>query len=166
MKNILPIAALLGGGFFLVNYLRRKAQAGENLKYELNDIKIDTAKTLESRLAKVFYDLKLNVANNGQASVNIKSIFFNIKINDINTGELKTGLNFTIPRESEKVITIKANVNTIGILLLIRKIIFDGLQAKINLDGYIVTDLGTVNINFEKDFTEALGAPAKKKVSF
>ena len=166
MKNILPIAAIVGAGYFLVNYLKRKAAAGENLKFELREIKIDTQKTILSLFAKIFYDIKLNVSNNGMAAVNIQSIYFNIKINGVNTGEVKSPLKFSIPRQSEQVITIKASLNTVGIALLIKKIIVDGLEAKINIDGYIVTDLGTIDVNFVQDFADGISRPEKKKIMF
>jgi len=167
MKNyILPIVALAGGGYFLVNYLKRKAAAGENLKFELREIKIDTQKTILALFQKIYYDIKLNVSNNGDAAVNIKSIYFDVKINNISTGEIKSPLKITIPRLSDQVITVKASLNLVGVALNIKKIIMEELQLKINIDGYVVTDLGTVNVNFEKNFNDSLGAPEKKKIMF
>jgi len=152
MKKYLPIAALLGATYLVVNYLRRKSAAGKNLKFDLYEIKIDTQKTMMSFFTKIFYDIKLNVVNDENAAVNVKNIFFNIRINNINLGEIKSNINFIVPTQSEKQITIKANFRTLGALALVKDIVLNGITVVVNIDGYVDTDLGRVNINFVENY--------------
>jgi LEA14-like dessication related protein len=152
MKNILPIAAIIGAGAFLLNYLKGKKQAGENLKFELFKISIDSQKTKRALFLTVFYDIVLNVINEETESVNIKNVLLNIKINEKDLGKIESNLNLVIPRQSKKQITIKASFSSFGAFGLIKDIVTDGLQVAFNIQGFIETDLGRVNINFNKEF--------------
>ena len=163
MKNILPIAALVGGGLFIINYFKRKAAAGENLKFELAKITIDTPRTLQTGLLKIFYDITINVINSENAAVNVKNINIDITVNGKNFGNLSQTLNFNIPRESEKKIMLKASFFTLGALQLVKDIVFDGIDFNINLNGFIDTDLGRVNVDFNKQFGGSVNGYSKKK---
>jgi hypothetical protein len=166
MKNILPIAALLGGGLFLVNYFKRKRAAGENLKFELAKITIDTPRTLQTGLLKIFYDITLNVINSENAAVNVKNLNIDVTVNGKNFGNLSQTLNFSIPQQSEKKIMLKASFFTLGALQLVKDIVLEGINFNINLNGFIDTDLGRVNIDFNKQFGGGVNGYYKKKNSF
>ena len=63
----------------------------------------------------------------------------------------------------QKQITLKASFFTLGAIGLVKDIVRDGLQASVNVAGFINTDLGKVDINFNKQFGgEMNGAPKKK----
>ena len=151
MKKILPIAAVLGVGAILLNYLKRKATAGENLKFELAKVTIDTEKTKQARFLRIFYDITLNLINQENASINVRNVFLNIVINGKNIGTIEKDLNFDVPANETKSVMFKASFLTLGALLLVRDLILKGLKGNINISGYIDTDLGRVNIDFNKE---------------
>jgi hypothetical protein len=162
MKNILPIAAILAAGAYLVNYLKGKKQAGENLKFELFKISIDSQKTKRALFLTVFYDVVLNVINQETESVNIKNVLLNIKINDKDLGRIESNLNLVIPRQTEKQITIKASFYSLGAIGLVKDIVTNGLNATVNIQGFIDTDLGRVDVNFTKNFGGEVNGFKKK----
>jgi hypothetical protein len=45
---------------------------------------------------------------------------------------------------------LKASFLTLGALSLVRDIITKGLKFNVNITGFIDTDLGRVNVNFNK----------------
>jgi hypothetical protein len=151
MKNLLPIAAIIGAGALLINYLKGKKAAGENLKFELFKISIDSQKTKRALFLTVYYDIVLNVINDELNNVNVKNVLLNIRVNEKDLGQVKSNLDLVIPRESEKQITIKASFSSLGALSLVKDLVQSGLNAVVNVKGYIDTDLGRVNINFDKN---------------
>ena len=161
MKNILPIAAVGAAGLLLINFLRRKKAAGENLEVLPVKITIDTPKTRKANYLRIFYDITLNLANREQASVNVRNIFLTVKTNDRNFGNIEEALNFNVPANSEKQITIKASFFTLGFLGLVKDLIQNGLNIKVNVSGYIDTDLGRVNINFDKNIGGSVSGQKK-----
>lgn len=151
MKNILPIAAIGAGALLLINFFKRKAAAGQNLEITPIKISIDLPKTKQARYLKIFYDITLNLSNREQASVNVKNIFLTVKTNSRNLGNIEKALNFVVPAEGEKQISIKASFFTLGFLGLIKDLIQNGFDILLNINGYIDTDLGRININFNKN---------------
>ena len=163
MKNILPIAAVIGAGALLINYLKGKKRAMENLQFEIFKITIDKQKTQRALYFKVFYDIVINVVNDELSPVKIKDTLLNIKVNGRDLGVIKSTLNLLIPRESEKQITLQASFFTLGAIGLVKDIVKNGLQANVNVQGYINTDLGKVDINFDKQFGGEMNGQPKKK---
>lgn len=164
MKNILPIAAVGAASLLLINFLRRKKAAGENLEVLPVKITIDTPKTRKSNYLRIFYDITLNLANREQASVNVRNIFLTVRTNDRNFGNIEEALNFNVPANSEKQITIKASFFTLGFLGLVKDLIQNGLNIKVNVSGYIDTDLGRVNINFDKNIGGSVSGQKKNSI--
>jgi hypothetical protein len=163
MKNILPIAAVIGAGALLINYLKGKKRAMENLQFEIFKITIDKQKTQRALYLKIFYDIVINVVNDELTPVKIKDTLLNIKVNGRDLGVVKSNLNLLIPRESEKQITLQASFFTLGAISLVKDIVRDGLQASVNVAGFINTDLGRVDINFNKQFGGEINGQPKKK---
>jgi hypothetical protein len=163
MKNILPIAAVIGAGALLINYLKGKKRAMENLQFEIFKITIDKQKTQRALYFKVFYDIVITVVNDELSPVKIKDTLLNIKVNGRDLGAIKSTLNLLIPRESEKQITLQASFFTLGAIGLVKDIVKNGLQANVNVQGYINTDLGKVDINFDKQFGGEMNGQPKKK---
>ena len=166
MKKILPLLAYGTGAFLLFNYFKRKAAAGENLKFELLKVSIDTQKTRQANFFKIFYDVTINMINSETADVVVKDVNLNVIINGKNLGNLEQTLDFTVPRQSEKKVTFKASFVTLGALSLVKDLILKGLNFNVNINGYIDTDLGRVTINFEKIVGQGMSAPDKKKNFF
>ena len=165
MKNILPIAAIIGAGVFLVNYLKGKKTAMENLQFEIFKISIDKQKTQRALYFKIYYDIILTVINEEASPVKIKDTLINIKVNGRDLGKIESTLNLLIPRESEKQITLKASFFTLGAIGLVKDIVQNGLQAQVDLNGFINTDLGKVDINFTKQFGGEMNGTPKKKIT-
>jgi len=163
MKNILPIAAVIGAGALLINYLKGKKRAMENLQFEIFKITIDKQKTQRALYLKIFYDIVITVVNDESTPVKIKDTLLNIKVNGRDLGVVKSNLNLLIPRESEKQITLQASFFTLGAIGLVKDIVRDGLQANVNVAGFINTDLGKVDINFDKQFGGEINGKPKKK---
>jgi LEA14-like dessication related protein len=151
MKKYLYFSALGYGAFLLINFFKKKAAAGQNLEITPIKISIDLPKTKKARYFKIYYDITLNLANREQATVNVKNIFLTVKTNDRNFGDIKENLNFVVPANGEKQISIKASFFTLGFLGLIKDLIQNGFNILVNVNGYIDTDLGRVNIDFSKN---------------
>jgi hypothetical protein len=156
MKNILPIAAIGAGALLLINFFKRKAAAGQNLEVTPIKISIDLPKTRQASYFKIFYDVSLNLENREQASVNVRNLFLTVKTNGKNFGNIEENLNFVVPANGQKQISIKASFFTLGFLGLIRDIIRSGLNINVNVTGYIDTDLGRVNIDFNQNVGGAI----------
>jgi LEA14-like dessication related protein len=163
MKNILPVAALVGAGLVFYRYLTGKKKAMENLQFEIFKISIDKQKTERALYFKIYYDIIITVINDELSPVKIKDTLMNIKVNNRDLGKVESTLNLLIPRESEKQITLKASFFTLGAIGLVKDIVKNGLQAQVNLNGYINTDLGKVDINFNKQFGGEINGEPKKK---
>jgi LEA14-like dessication related protein len=164
MKKILPIAAVIGAGAYLYYFLRNKARAGENLKFELLKITIDTQRTKQALFFKVFYDITLNVINSENAAVVVKNINFDLTANGKALGNISQTLNFNVPAQDTKQVMIKASFFTLGALLTIKDIILNGLNLDVNIRGFVDTDLGRVNVDFNQQINTGInGRPKKKK---
>ena len=165
MKNFYPIAALIGAGALLVNYLKRKAAAGENLKFELIKVTIDSERTRQANFLKIFYDISINMINSENASVVVRNINLNVTANGKNLGNLQQTINFTVPAQTAKTIMLQASFRTLGALALVKDIVIDGINFNVNVNGFIDTDLGRVNVNFNKQVGGGVNGNFKKKNS-
>jgi hypothetical protein len=165
MKNRLPLILTLVTGAGLFFWLRRKKAAGMNLRYEPIDIAIDSQRSAASLFSRIYYNLKLRLINNESANVNIRAInlqaFLNVadrqprKIGDIvnNTG-------FQVPAKGQKEIKLDTSISTGGVIQIIKDLLLEGINFQINVNGFVDTDLGRLDINFTKDFgTGGISAP-------
>lgn len=166
MKKILPFLAYGTGAILLFNYFKRKKAAGENLKFELVKVSIDSKRTAETGFWKIFYDITVNMINSENASVVVKNLNLNVSVNGKNLGQLEQTIDFSVPAQSTKKIMLKASFLTLGALTLVRDIIKQGLNFYVNISGYIDTDLGRVNVNFNKQVGGGINGNLKKKNSF
>ncbi len=147
MKNILPIAAVLGAGAYLVFFLKNKARAGANLQYVPVDIAINLKK---SSLLNIAYTVKIKLINSENASIVVKNINLNVDVEGNDFGNITKTEDFTVAAQSEKIISFDANFSTVGALRLIRQIIQEGLNLDVTVTGFIDTDLGRVTVNYKK----------------
>jgi hypothetical protein len=156
MKNqILPVALLLGGGFYLFRWLRNKQDAGSNLRYEPVDIAIDTERSQAANFFQIYYKVKIRLINDGRASVVVRDIDLVARAGNSVISNITSSTQFSVPANSAKVIQLTAAVSTAGIVNTLLNIIEDGLNIPINITGTILTDLGTLNVSF----TKVIGAP-------
>jgi hypothetical protein len=80
MKKYFPIITLAAAAYGVIFWLRRKAAAGSNLRYEPVDVAIDIEKIKASLFTRIYYKVKLNLINDESVSVNIKSVNLNVSI--------------------------------------------------------------------------------------
>lgn len=149
-SNIFPIVAVSTGLAALFFWLKRKASAGENIKIDPVDIKIDTAATKQSGFLRLYYTVKIKLINNESESVVVNNVSLQVSSNGSPLGEITKSDSFQVPALSEKIVSFNASIPTIGILSLIRNVIINGLNIPIQVSGFINTDLGRVNVNFTK----------------
>lgn len=157
MKNqILPVALLLGGGFYLFRWLKNKQDAGENLRYEPVDIAIDTPRSQAANFFTIYYKITIRLINDGRASVNVRDIDLVASAGNTRISNISSSTQFVVPANSSKVIQLTASISTAGIVTTLLNIIEDGLNIPINVAGTILTDLGTLNVSF----TKVIGTPS------
>lgn len=149
-KDILPVALLIGGGLYLFTWLRNKAEAGQNLQYEPVDVAIDSARSRAAYWARIFYTVKLRLVNNGRASVNVRDIDLMARVGNTPIGTITSNTPFSVPANSTKVIQLTASISTTGVVNVLYNIIEDGINIEMNINGTILTDLGSIDVQFNK----------------
>jgi hypothetical protein len=166
-NNLLPVALLLGGGFYLFRWLRNKQDAGSNLKYEPVDIAIDTERSQAANFFQIYYKVKIRLINDGRASVNVRDIDLVASAGNTRISNITSSTQFVVPANSSKVIQLTASISTAGIVNTLLNIIEDGINIPITVTGQILTDLGTLNITFTKVIgAPTMGKPKNNKVKF
>jgi hypothetical protein len=155
-KDILPVALLLGTGFYIFRWLRNKQDAGANLRYEPVDIAIDTPRSLAANFFQIYYKIKIRLINDGRASVVVRDIDLVARAGNSVISNITTSQDFSVAANSSKVIELNASISTLGIVNTLINFIEDGINVPITVTGEILTDLGTLNISF----TKVIGAPS------
>jgi hypothetical protein len=151
MKKYYPIIALTAAAYGVIFWLRRKAQAGSNLRYEPVDIAIDLERIQQSLFTRIYYKVKLNLINDESVSVNVKSINLNVRIGDKPFGTIVKTDSFSVPARSNQVITLTTSFSSLSAIALIKDIITEGFNDPIIVNGYIQTDLGRLVVDFAKN---------------
>jgi hypothetical protein len=151
MKNKLPLILTALGGAYLVFYLRRKAAAGANLQFIPLDIAIDSRR---SGLFRIYYSVKLRLINNENANVNIRGINLKAFIDNKFVGDIVNNASFNVPAKGTTDIKLDTSISTGSVARLIFQAITDGINFSMNINGFVDTDLGRVNVNFTKQVGE------------
>lgn len=163
MKNKLPLLLTILGGAGLVFWLRRKAQAGANLQFIPLDIAIDSRR---SGLFRIYYSVKIRLINNETANVNIKGINLKAFIDNKFVGDIVNNASFNVPAKGTTDIKLDTSISTGSIARLIFQAITQGINFSMNINGFVDTDLGRVNVNFTKQVGEqGISAPYEYKVT-
>lgn len=157
MKNRLPLILTLVTGAGLFFWLRRKKSAGTNLRYEPIDIAIDSQRSAASLFSRIYYNLKLRLINNESANVNIRAINLQafLKVADRQPrkiGDIVNNAGFQVPAKGQREIKLDTSISTGGVIQIIKDLLIEGINFEINVNGFVDTDLGRLNINFTKDF--------------
>jgi len=151
MKKYFPVIGFAAAAYGIIYWLRKKASAGSNLRYEPVDVAIDLQKIKASLFTRIYYKVKLNLINDESVSVNIKSVNLNVAIGDRPFGTIVKNESFSIPGRSSQTITLETSFSSFSAIALIKDIILEGFQDPIIVTGYISTDLGRVNVDFRKN---------------
>jgi len=148
MKNLLFVG---GAAAALLYFLRKKKAAGENLRVEPIDIAIDSKRSSQSFWTRIYYSVKIKLINVESASVNVSGINLNIFVNNTPFGSINNTTGFVVNAGSEKIINLDASFSSLGVIQAIRDLIADGLIFKVDVSGYVDTDLGRIAVNFSKN---------------
>jgi hypothetical protein len=148
MKNLLYLG---GAAAALYYFLRMKRAAGENLRIEPVDVAIDTARSSQSFYTRIYYRVKLKLVNVEAASVNVAAINLNVSVNGTPFGSINSTEKFIVAAGSEKIINLDASFASLGVIQAIRELITEGLNFKVDVVGYVDTDLGRINVAFSKN---------------
>lgn len=140
---------LLGaGGVLLYMFLRRKAAAAQNLRFEPVDIIIDLPRTRQSLFTRLYYTLKINVINPEAANVNVRNVVLRVTSDGRTLGDLVSNKTFTIPARSNQVIGLDAAISIFGALGTIINFIKKRQPIPVNVTGQITSDLGILNVDY------------------
>lgn len=143
-KFILGLTALAGAAFY---FLKGKKEAIENLNIKPLDIAINRSKT---NLYQVVFNLKLQITNPANFAVNINGINLDLSINGKRATNIKQfNIAQLAPKETETV-SLEFTIMTFQAVDIILNLLADGGTINVNIKGPIVTDLGTVNVNYNK----------------
>jgi hypothetical protein len=144
-SNILLLGA---GGVLLYIFLRRKAAAAQNLRFEPVDIIIDLPRTRQSLFTRLYYTLKINVINPEAANVNVRNVVLRVTSDGRTLGDLVSNKTFSIPARSNQVIGLDAAVSIFGALGTIINFIKKRQPIPVNVTGQITSDLGILNVDY------------------
>lgn len=151
IKKYLPAAALILGGVYIFRYLRGKQEAAQNLKYDPVKITIDSPRSAASNFLRLYYTVTIRLVNNFPQNVNVRSINLEATSKGIEIGNLTSTAQFIVPGMSAKTIQLTASIATGGLITTIVNAIQDGLNIPVNIAGFINTDLGRINVSFNKN---------------
>lgn len=149
MKKYLPLLAFFTAAASALYYLKQKAKAGMNLRYSPVDVGIDTQKTQDSNYQKLFFNVKFNLINDENVSVNVKYIELDLYVNQIKVGTIKNTDGFVVPARSFKFIKLETSFTSQSIILLISDLLINGFDTEVAAVGFVKTDLGNLVINFK-----------------
>jgi len=148
MKKLIPYISVAAIGYGLIYWLMNKKKAGENLKFVPVDIGIDTKKIKRSFFTKIFFNIKLMLTNDEAASVNVNSIQLTISVNGKILGYISNEDGFVVNGRESKTINLETSISSLGLLSFIKDLVKDGFKFPVNVNGFINTDLGRININY------------------
>jgi hypothetical protein len=151
IKKYIPTIALIGGGLLLFRWLKGKKEAGQNLKYEPIKVTIDTPRSAANNFYRIYYSVTLRLVNDYPNSVNVKALNLEASTNGRALGTLTSTTEFIVPAMNSKTIELTASISTAGIISTVIDAIRDGFNVPINIAGFITTDLGRLNVNFNKN---------------
>lgn len=143
--NLLLLGA---GGVLLYMFLRRKAAAAQNLRFEPVDIIIDLPRTRQSLFTRLYYTLKINVINPEAANVNVRNVILRVTSDGRTLGDLVSNKTFLIPARSNQVIGLEAAISIFGALGTIINFIKKRQPIPVNVTGQITSDLGILNVDY------------------
>jgi hypothetical protein len=147
MKNLLPIA-IVGGVILLLTQGRRILQSAANLRFEFNDIAIDLDRTRQAAFLKIYYRLRINAINPELGNITITNINLQLNALGATIGRIENFTRIEIPRQSNQVINIDANINTLQVVTGIVDLIRNRRPIPVIITGTITTNLGQVPVNY------------------
>ena len=175
MKRNTTAPLILGGlaaAAFAFIYLRNKARAGQNLRFEPVDIAIDTARTRAAIFTRLFYTVKIRLVNDEPAAVVVNSVNLAATANGRPFGNLTSAERFTVPAKGSQVIALNTSIATLGAAGAILDYIRSRQPVEVTINGYVDTDLGRVTVEYNTSLgggvngRRAVNGPPKSKDDF
>jgi len=160
-KLIFPI---LAAGTLAAIILKRKARAAQNIRIEPVDIAINSQKTKQSAYTRLYYNIKINAVNIEPVAIKINLVSLKISANNKTIGNIESNQQIFIPARSAKILNFESSLATLGLIQNIIDILQNGINIPINISGFIITDIGRININFDRKLTTEGITGIKKKL--
>jgi len=143
-KLLLGLAAAAGVAYI---FLKGKKESLENLLFNPIGIAINKAKTNFFRLV---FNFKLQVNNPGTFAVNIQSIDLDVLVNGKVISNFTKELPISIEPKESKILEIEIAIQNLTVIETILEVINNKGKITVTLQGTVLTDLGTANINYTK----------------
>lgn len=137
---------------------RRAKSAAENLQVTPKDIAIDSARTRAAFFTRIFYTVRLNIANPERVPIPVRQAFFKVFLQDAEVSRIESNTPFTIPANGNRDIAFNATINSAAVIGMLRQFIDEGLKANMYIEGYIDTPVGRIPVQFNQSV--GIGAPA------
>jgi LEA14-like dessication related protein len=158
MKKFLPIITVAAAAYGVIFWLRRKTAAGQNLRYEVADIGINTDRIIESNFARIYFNTRLRLLNDESVSVNVNQINLNAYVGNRPLGKILSNIPFIVPARSSELINVETSFSSGQLVLYIIDLVQNGFQFNepISVEGYIETNFGRILVNFTKEAPEQI----------
>lgn len=143
-KLIVAIGAAAAAAAY---FLKAKKQAIENLKVDFLDAYIDKANT--NWYDKISWIFKFKLINTESVSITVKNIDLDIIINNKKVAEINSNQQIKVNSNNTEIIRLSTSIQTGNAIILILDAIAASQPLQIKVIGKIITDLGTVNINYK-----------------
>lgn len=137
---------------------RRAKSAAENLQVTPKDIAIDSARTRAAFFTRIFYTVRLNIANPERVPIPVRQAFFKVFLQDAEVSRIESNTPFTIPANGNRDIAFNATINSAAVIGMLRQFIDEGLKANMYIEGWIDTPVGRIPVQFNQSV--GIGAPA------
>jgi len=146
MKKIL----LIGGGLALVYYFYNAQTFGKYVKARFSGLQFDLNRTKANLFTQIWFNVKLQVLNPSNFGVAIKAVSIDILYNGRKIGTVEKLGETLLKPYSENNFEVPAAIPTFSIFGTVQNAI-NALTNKtpinLNLQGVIVTNSGTVEVN-------------------
>jgi hypothetical protein len=152
MKNIIKIGAIAAGAYVVINYLKGRKKAMQNLQFVPLSLAIDSRKSQETGFASLFYKVKIRLINNEQQPVIVRAIDLTAFYKGKQVSRIIRDADFIVPQRGNQTIDLFAEIRTANIVTSIIEILqnLQNPNITIRIKGTIDTDLGTIPVDYTK----------------
>lgn len=152
MKTGTGTILLIGAGGLAVWYfLKGKARAAQNLRFEPVDFKIDLNRTRQSLFTRLYYTVKINIINPERFPVNVRLVNLQVNAAGAKLGDLTSSKPFIIAPASNQIVPIDAAISIFGALGTVINFIKNRKPIPVNITGYVDSDLGRLDIEYNTE---------------
>lgn len=84
--------------------------------------------------------------------IEVQSIYFKIVYKGMTLATMQSTERFIVPAKDSKDVVILSSINSLNAVNVIKDVISDGLNISVTIEGWIDTDYGRINLNFDQSF--------------